>query len=201
MFERLIERLNKFVSFIRLNVFSFNGYSFIFFIYLIWVFMFFNNLLPKSFVDFTSPDGLEFGNIFSLILTCNFGYVIYIFSFIKYELLDFFINSLNFIFTDNVLNYDLSYINADKMLKKHGFDDLMFFYCLKMTQLKINVKVWLYHYIYVSFFNFFILGFNLPLFFYFGLIYIFTTLISLLLLSYYGFYGVFVLNLISIVFF
>jgi hypothetical protein len=55
--------------------------------------------------------------------------------------------------------------------------------------------------LYLIFFKYFVLCFNLPVFFYFGLIYIFTTLISLVLLSYYGFYGVFILNLISIIFF
>lgn len=42
---------------------------------------------------------------------------------------------------------------------------------------------------------------NLPLFFYFGLLFIFSTISSLFLLSYYGFYGVFILNLITIILF
>jgi len=201
MFERLMERLNKFVDFLRFNVFKLNWYYYIFFLYLVWVFMFFNNLLPQFFVDFMSPNGLEFSNLYNFILTFNFGYFIYIFSFIKFELIDFFINILNFIIFDDILNYDSSYTNINKIFKKHGYDDLTFFYCLKITEFNINFKVWFYEYIYISFFKYFILGFNLPLFFYFGLIYIFTTLISLILLSYYGFYGVFILNLISIVFF
>jgi len=163
--------------------------------------MYFNNLLPQCFVDFMSPNGLEFDNIFSLIVTFNFGYVTYIISFIKFELIDFFINSFNFIFSNNILNYDRSFYNIDQMFKKHGYEDLMFFYCLKITEININLKVWLHEYIFISFYKYFILGFNLPLFFYFGLIYIFTTLISFVLLSYYGFYGVFILNLVSIIFF
>jgi len=141
MFERLMERLNKFVDFLRFNVFKLNWYYYIFFLYLVWVFMFFNNLLPQFFVDFMSPNGLEFSNLYNFILTFNFGYFIYIFSFIKFELIDFFINILNFIIFDDILNYDSSYTNINKIFKKHGYDDLTFFYCLKITEFNINFKV------------------------------------------------------------
>jgi hypothetical protein len=103
--------------------------------------MFFNNLLPQTFVDFMSPNGLEFGNIFNLLLTCNFGYVIYIISFIKFELIDFFINMLSFIFFDNILNYDYSNFNINQIFKKYGYEDLTFFYCLKMTEINISFKL------------------------------------------------------------
>ena len=46
-----------------------------------------------------------------------------------------------------------------------------------------------------------IYSFNLPLFFYFGILFIFTTIFSLIFLSYLGFYGAFFINLISLIFF
>ena len=201
MFERLLERLNKFVDFIRLNVFNFRWYHCIFFFYAIWFFLYFNNLLPKFVVDFMLPNGAKFENMFSFILTFNIGYIWYIFPFIKIELIELFINSFNFILFDDILKYDHNLHNINQLFKKHGYEDLDFFYCLKTTEINLEYKVWMYEYVFISFYKYFILGFNLPLFFYFGLIYIFTTLISLVLLSYYGFYGVFILNLISIVFF
>jgi hypothetical protein len=58
---------------------------------------------------------------------------------------------------------------------------------------------------YLSYFfsiiKFNILNLELPLFFFFYLLFIFTTVSSLFLLSFFGFYGIFVLNLISIVIF
>jgi hypothetical protein len=123
------------------------------------------------------------------------------FSFIKLELFNYIINVFNLLVFNDLLNYDLSVNTLNLIFEKHGFSDLVFFYILKITEFKVNYYVWVNEYLYISFFKYFILGFNLPLFFYFGLTFIFTTLISLVLLSYFGFYGVFILNLISIVFF
>lgn len=103
--------------------------------------MFFNNLLPQSFVDFMSPNGLDFNNMFNLVLTFNFGYVIYIISFIKFELIDLFINIFNFFFFNDILFYDRNFFNINQIFKKHGYDDLTFFYCLKITEFNINLKV------------------------------------------------------------
>jgi len=103
--------------------------------------MFFNNLLPKCFVDFMLPNGSDFENIFNLFLTLNVGYVLYIFSFIKFELFDFFINSFNFIFFDNIINYDYNCYNINQIFQKHGYEDLTFFYCLKITEINLEFKV------------------------------------------------------------
>jgi len=201
MFERLMERLNKFVDFIRFNVSNVNWYFSIISLYFVWFFMFYHNLLPSFLVNFMLPNGSELSNFFNLMLTFNIGYVLYIFSFIKLELINLILNSFNFIFFGDLLSYDTSFKNLNQIFLKHSYEDLSFFYCLKITEINLDFRVWLNEYVYISFFKYFILGFNLPLFFYFGLIYIFTTLISLILLSYYGFYGVFILNLISIIFF
>ena len=66
----------------------------------------------------------------------------------------------------------------------------------------INKMIHNFYSFYFSFneylYHIIIYSFNLPLFFYFGLLFIFTTVASLLLLSYLGLYGVFLLNMISI---
>ena len=63
----------------------------------------------------------------------------------------------------------------------------------KFTLFKFLFDENLYHII--------IYSFNLPFFFYFGLLFILTTIFSLIFLSYLGFYGVFLINLISLIFF
>ena len=51
-----------------------------------------------------------------------------------------------------------------------------------------------------SFLNF-IQTLNTPIFIYFGILFLSTTVISLFLLSYFGFYGVFLINLITLLLF
>ena len=202
MFERFRERLNKVINFLYLNVFNkIKWYQVLITIYVILYFMSIYSLLPQWFLELTLPNGSDCSNIINLFLSLNFGYLIYIFSFIKLELFNYIINIFNLLVFDDLLNYDLSVNTLNLIFEKHGFSDLVFFYILKITEFKVNYYVWVNEYLYISFFKYFILGFNLPLFFYFGLTFIFTTLISLVLLSYFGFYGVFILNLISIVFF
>lgn len=202
MFERFREWLNKIISFLYLNFFSsVRLYQFFFIIYFILYIMSLNSLLPQWFTDLTLPNGSDCGNIINLFLSLNLGYLIYIISFVKFEFIDYLFNSFNFLIFDDLINYDLSLINLSIDFEKHGFSDLISFYILKFIEIKFNYYVWYNEYIYMSFFKYFVLGFNLPLFFYFGLIFIFTTFISLVLLSYYGFYGVFILNLITIIFF
>lgn len=202
MFERFRERLNKVINFLYLNVFNkIKWYQVLITIYVILYFMSIYSLLPQWFLELTLPNGSDCSNIINLFLSLNFGYLIYIFSFIKLELFNYIINIFNLLVFGDLLNYDLSVNTLNLIFEKHGFSDLVFFYILKITEFKVNYYVWVNEYLYISFFKYFILGFNLPLFFYFGLTFIFTTLISLVLLSYFGFYGVFILNLISIVFF
>jgi NADH:ubiquinone oxidoreductase subunit 5 (subunit L)/multisubunit Na+/H+ antiporter MnhA subunit len=202
MFERFRERLNKVINFLYAGFFSkIKWYQVLIVLYVILYFMSIYNLLPQWFVDLTLPNGSDCNNIINLFLSLNFGYLIYIFSFVKLEILNYLTCVINFLIFNDLVNYDLSVTNLDLIFEKHGFSDLVFFYILKITEFKVNYYVWVNEYLYISFYKYFILGFNLPLFFYFGLIFIFTTLISLVLLSYYGFYGVFILNLISIIFF
>jgi len=66
----------------------------------------------------------------------------------------------------------------------------------------LNKFIFNFYYFLFSFdeylYHIIIYSFNLPLFFYFGILFIFTTLSSLVLLSYLGLYGVFLLNLFSL---
>ena len=94
--------------------------------------MFINNLLPQLFLDLILPVGSDFENFINLFLSLNFGYLIYILSFIKLELINYLISIFNFLIFNNLLNYDLSLNNISLMFDKHGFDDLVFFYILKI---------------------------------------------------------------------
>ena len=202
MFERFRERLNKVINFLHINVFSsIKWYQFIFIIYAVLYFMSIYNLLPQLLTSLILPNGADFNNFINLFLSLNISYLLYMLSFIKLELFNYLFSIANFLIFNDLLTYNLSLNSLKLIFEKHGFSDLLFFYILKITEIKINYLVWANEYLYISFFKYFILGFNLPLFFYFGLVFIFTTLISLVLLSYYGFYGVFILNLISIVLF
>ena len=78
--------------------------------------------------------------------------------------------------------------NLNGLYSRYFFLYKMFFYsCV------YNYKDYFYHlYIY---------NINLPIFFYFGVLFIFSTILSLFLLSYLGFYGVFILNLVTLILF
>jgi len=109
--------------------------------------------------------------------------------------LGFFINIYNF----EKINEIFSQIEF--FFQKKGCINVEFFYLDIYINNFFFYKVFEYKYLNSNFFRFITENFNLPIFFYFGMLFIFTTIISLLLLSYYGFYGVFILNLITIIFF
>ena len=54
------------------------------------------NLLPQWFLDLILPNGSDCTNTINLFLSLNFGYLIYIISFIKLELFNYLINTFNF---------------------------------------------------------------------------------------------------------
>jgi hypothetical protein len=142
MFERFRERLNKVINFLYLNVFNkIKWYQVLIAIYVILYFMSIYSLLPQWFLEFTLPNGSEYSNIISLFLSLNFGYLIYIFSFIKLELFNYLINIINLLIFNDLLNYDLSVKTLDLIFEKHGFSDLVFFYILKITEFKVNYFV------------------------------------------------------------
>jgi hypothetical protein len=97
--------------------------------------------MPEWLVELTLPDGSDCENLLYLFLTLNFGYIIYIYSFIKIELINFLINTFNFIFLNELLNYDMVIYNLGLILTKNGYEDLFFFYCLKSTEFNIAYKI------------------------------------------------------------
>jgi hypothetical protein len=99
------------------------------------------SLLPQWFLDLTLPNGSDCTNIINLFLSLNFGYLIYMFSFIKLELLNYITNIGNLLIFNDLLKYDLSVTNLDLIFEKHGFSDLIFFYILKITEFKVNYYV------------------------------------------------------------
>jgi hypothetical protein len=83
-------------------------------------------------------------------------------------------------------NYISGFYSNNDMYFIHSINKLThtFYYFL------FSFDEYLYHII--------IYSFNLPIFFYFGILFIFTTVFSLILLSYLGLYGSFLLNMISL---
>lgn len=79
---------------------------------------------------------------------------------------------------------------------------LDYFYSLYEAEIKVIYKQFHYEYLRTNrFLKLIFLNSNLPVFFYFGVLFVLSTIFSLFFLSYLGLYGVFILNLITIVMF
>lgn len=172
-------------------------YTFLFIFFLVLIFNFF----PKNF--FVWDELYEINFLYSNILKFN---IFFLFDLIKNNfllLLDLIFYTLNLIFFNNYRNN----FNFDKIVfilnfyefknNLSGFNSFnhdyyeLFFYKVHLLIFSFNENL---H-------NIIIYTYNLPIFFYFGLLFILTTLFSLLLLSYLGLYGVFIINLFSLVLF
>lgn len=156
----------------------------------------------KKTYSYIYPAGNDFNNFLYLIVSFNFKYLYYISDFIKFNLV-YFLTNLFLTFFDNmfVLNLETQLYLLNNLMYKRGSDDIYNFVFLKDTESKFYMSIFYYEHIHLNFFKKILYNSNLPVFFYFGLLFIFTTIFSLLLLSYFGFYGAFFINLISIVFF
>lgn len=94
--------------------------------------------------------------------------------------------------------------NFNLIIKENNFRNLNDFYIYIF-----NINIYFYELFKYSFYYnyesyFFKINFinsNLPIFFYFGVLFLISSVISLFFLSYLGFYGVFILNLITILLF
>lgn len=148
------------------------------------------------------PLGNDFDDFIHVIMTGNFLYSLYILDFIKYNLIFLFIDCINVFFNDLVtFNIDKSLLELRFFFKKSGAESIQEFMTHKNVETIFNLELFRYNYFNYGFFKTIFFKSNLPIFFYFGLLFILTTISSLFLLSYYGFYGVFILNLISILLF
>jgi hypothetical protein len=101
----------------------------------------------------------------------------------------------------STLNLDESVFKLNKFFKLFGDEHIQVFYSNLITMNLVDYGVFKFHYLNGYFLKLIIFHSNLPVFFYFGILFILTTIFSLFLLSYYGFYGVFILNLVTIVLF
>lgn len=121
-----------------------------------------------------------------------------------YEVLDLLYNSFFLIIYNTVtLNSDLDKLLFKLNIRSYNnfinseYIDNGSYYIYFFEKFTYNCYYFLFYfneYLY----NIIIHSFNLPIFFYFGLLFIFTTIFSLILLSYLGLYGVFLLNMITL---
>ena len=191
-------------SLFRLD-FSDKKNNFFFVIVLLFYFFFFSVIYDTNTVEWNKIYELNF--FYKNLLTFNFLYVFNFYigdinslsEFFTYIINLFFSNSdkTNFLFEQFI--FDLNINEYTRSLS--GFIPGLFPFYLDFYNnllfniifVKYNFNEYLYHIL--------IYSSNLPFFFYFGLLFIFTTITSLIFLSYLGFYGVFVLNLFSLLLF
>ena len=215
MFEKIATHISKIYKF-RLDLFQFIGR---WFIKVVKLYLFLNfTLLPLLFILFSLSnfnDGRDFinflmfsnennisdiGSLYSLILNNNHLFILF---------------KLNLIF-DHFVNFIISYFNSftlidcsaifnKSLLNYHWFSqdlNIYTFYNNTIDYILSYPRLF-----FLDLFNtfislvYYINNADLPVFFYFGLCFILTTVISLILMSYLGLYGVFIINLITIIMF
>ena len=208
-FINLNKKLNNFINFFKkINLFfdwlgttlsNLFNYIFVFFLVLLFLLYFNGSFFDVSnfiLLFLSNDNGLNFDFFEDWILSFNYFYIIYTFVLFLPRFFLFFINFLENIFFDN-LN---SLCKSDTLLT---YD----FFCLNTTSISvftetfINLIFYKLNFFITDLFNF---NFNAdylytnPVFFYFGFLFLFSTLLSLLLMSYLGLYGVFLTNLITL---
>ncbi len=123
--------------------------------------------------------------IFKKLFLCSYEFVNYLITLpqLMYS------NTFEFVYTDSNLEFAWFVKNFNIHLFYGEFLEFI-------QSFLFNIKL--------SVINFFFDGvhtLDLPIFFYFGILFVLTTVISLLLMSYLGLYGVFFINLVSIILF
>ena len=142
-------------------------------------------------------------NFFNLISEGDFFYVVWVVSLIKMHFLNFIFSAPIFFFHDIFENHIFSFfLNLSYKFKFYGYGSLTMFYESSFNGVKSSYDSFKYEYFRNRrFLKLIFLNSNLPVFFYFGMLFIFSTILSLFLLSYLGLYGVFIINLITILMF
>lgn len=144
-------------------------------------------------------DGKNIDIISNLLYFNNHLYVLRQFVKLKEEVFFFISNYLlNFITTNNNYTYNFSMICYKWVFA--GYEDVVDYYGVLMRDL------WCIKMDLIDFFSFrgfknFIFDSNAPVFIYFGFFFLASTVISFLLMSYLGLYGVFIFNLFTIILF
>ena len=142
-------------------------------------------------------------NYLLIILKGGFFYILWILSFIKLQTITFLFSVLPFMFYDGISkNIYLFILNFSYFLKLNHFQSILVFYDYYTTWSQHDYDRFKFEYFRTGrFLKLIFLNSNLPVFFYFGLFFILSTVLSLFLLSYLGLYGVFFLNLLTILLF
>lgn len=142
-------------------------------------------------------------NFFFLILEGGLLYVINNILLIKIISLKFILSLPIFLFFDVYFNYIYVFLlNLMYIFKFNTFSSLLLFYDNLISNLELDYSLFEQNYLHSKKFKkIIVLNSNLPIFFYFGLLFVVTTISSLFLLSYLGLYGVFIINLVSIILF
>lgn len=164
--------------------------------------IFFDQIFSMKTTTIFRPAGNVFENLPQIIIGGNFLYSIYFLDYIKYNLITFFLDILYLFINNNIiLDLEKSLFDLNLFFWKNGSENILDYITIKYTEISYNYDIFCYKYFAFGFYKAVLFRSNLPIFFYFGLLFILTTIFSLLLLSYYGFYGVFFLNLVTILLF
>lgn len=157
-----------------------------------------SEFLMKTFL----PSGSEYNNLYHLFFVLQIPYLIFLLFYTKMEFIFYVINLFQNIFVDSfIYTINKGLYGMIKFMYLQGYSDLSKFYGIKIATDIFDLNVFTRRYFDYGFFKeIFFRGDN-PIFFYFGLLFILTTIFSVFLLSYFGFYGVFILNLITIIMF
>lgn len=142
-------------------------------------------------------------NFFLIVLKGGFFYLVWILFFLKFQTLTFLASVIPFLFFSEFSQQVYSFISElSYFLKISKYSSLKIFYDFYIAETEIYLYSFKYDYFRTGrFIKLILLNSNLPIFFYFGLFFIFSTIMSLFLLSYLGLYGVFFLNLLTIILF
>ena len=200
MFEQIKNLVN---SFINLNEKRKKEIT-IFTLYFIIIFMIILYELEFSTgpIRIFKPHGDDFNDMLYLLVIGNIKYVLYILDYIKYNLIFLFIDSVHLFFNQSVyIDIENSLLELNLFVQKNGSNDIKHYLLIKDIENTLKLDLLMYEFTNYGFLKGVFYRSNLPVFFYFGILFILTTISSLVLLSYYGFYGVYFLNLISILLF
>lgn len=205
MLNQFWETINNFFDktkkFLEIN----KIYFFYFFIFILALYLLCSFFELKFFIleDFFRISHLDSNNFFKFIGEGDFFYIFWILSVIKFQFSNFVLSLPFFFIIDFFENYIYSFLlDVSYIFKFNGYENLEAFYSVWISQLNSDYISFKKEYFYTKrFLKLIFLNSNLPVFFYFGMLFIFSTILSLFLLSYLGLYGVFFLNLLTILMF